>query len=114
MLPNAQVPAFHAARLGPERWALRHGEDVVSWGELDRRSTRRAWALKAAGVIKDDLVTLKSLELFPCLLYFFSFPFAKSFRRSRVNPPARQPLPFSFSTKFRGLGRCPENHDRLA
>jgi hypothetical protein len=32
MLPNAQVPAFHAARLGPERWALRHGEDVVKLG----------------------------------------------------------------------------------
>jgi bile acid-coenzyme A ligase len=58
MLPNAQVPAFHAARLGPERWALRHEEDGVSWGELDRRSTRRAWALNAAGVVKDDLVTL--------------------------------------------------------
>jgi len=72
MLPNAQVPAFHAARLGPERWALRHGEDVVSWGELDRRSTRRAWALKAAGVVKDDLVTLS----LPNGAAFYEFTFA--------------------------------------
>src|SRR5262249_26068063 len=28
------------------------------WAELDARSTRRAWALKAAGVGQDDLVTL--------------------------------------------------------
>jgi bile acid-coenzyme A ligase len=72
MLPNAQVPAFHAARLGPERWALRHEEDGVSWGELDRRSTRRAWALKAAGVVKDDLVTLS----LPNGAAFYEFTFA--------------------------------------
>jgi bile acid-coenzyme A ligase len=58
MLPNGQIPAFHARRLGSRRWALKHGDDIVTWGELDQRSTRRAWALKAQGVGKDDLVTI--------------------------------------------------------
>jgi len=57
-IPIGDLPALHAERHGGTRWAVRHGHDVLSWGELDRRSTRRAWALKAAGVVKDDLVTL--------------------------------------------------------
>jgi len=54
----AALPAMQAQRLGPDRWALRHGDDVLSWGELDRRSTQRAWAMKAHGVTPSDLVTL--------------------------------------------------------
>ncbi len=56
--PLGALPAINAARLGVDAMALKHGANVVSWGELDRRSTRRAWALKAAGVVKDDLVTI--------------------------------------------------------
>jgi bile acid-coenzyme A ligase len=52
------ILGVNAARLGASAPALRYGDDEVSWGELDRRSTRRAWALKSAGVVKDDLVTL--------------------------------------------------------
>jgi bile acid-coenzyme A ligase len=52
------VPERNAARLGPDRWAVRHGEDVVSWGELAHRALRRAHALAAAGVGQDDLVVL--------------------------------------------------------
>jgi bile acid-coenzyme A ligase len=52
------IPALNAERLGADRIALRHGNEAVSWAELDRRSTRRAWALRAAGVAKDDLVTI--------------------------------------------------------
>ena len=43
------VPERNALRLGGERWALRHGEDVLAWGELatacgvaPTRSLRRA------------------------------------------------------------------------
>jgi len=58
LVANGEIPSFHARRLGADRWSLKHGDDVVSWGELDERSTRRAWRLKAEGVGKGDLVTL--------------------------------------------------------
>lgn len=57
-IPLGDLPGHHAARLGPDRMCLRHGEDELSWGELERRSTRRAHALRAAGVGKNDIVTL--------------------------------------------------------
>jgi len=57
-IPFGEIPALHAARLGPGQWALRHNDEVISWGELDKRSTRRAWALQGAGVQPEDLVTL--------------------------------------------------------
>jgi len=52
------VPAHHAARLGPERWCVAHGGEILSWGELENRATRRAWALRAQGVAQDDVVVL--------------------------------------------------------
>jgi bile acid-coenzyme A ligase len=52
------VPAYHAARLGPDRWCLAHGGETIGWGELERRATRRAWALRAQGVGQDDVVVL--------------------------------------------------------
>jgi bile acid-coenzyme A ligase len=58
LIPIGEIPAFQAARRGAETIALKQGHDSVSWGELDRRSTRRAWSLKAAGVKANDLVTL--------------------------------------------------------
>jgi bile acid-coenzyme A ligase len=58
MTPLGAIPLINAMRLGPDATALKHGNEVVSWGELDRRSTRRAWALHAAGVSQDDLVTM--------------------------------------------------------
>jgi bile acid-coenzyme A ligase len=50
------LPAYHAGRGGGT--ALIHGGESVSWGELHRRATRRAWGLKAAGVKANDFVTL--------------------------------------------------------
>jgi bile acid-coenzyme A ligase len=58
LLPLAEVPARQAARLGRDRWCLRHGDEVLSWGELDERSSRRAHALAAQGVRENDLVVL--------------------------------------------------------
>lgn len=52
------VPERNAARLGPDRWAVRHDEDVLSWAELANRALRRAHALAAAGVRQDDFVAL--------------------------------------------------------
>lgn len=36
------VPERNAARLGPDRWAVRHGEDVLAWGVLAERVLRRS------------------------------------------------------------------------
>src|SRR5271156_4166442 len=58
VLSLGRVPCVQALRRGADDWAIRYDDAVLSWGELDRRSTRRAWALKALGVAKDDLVTL--------------------------------------------------------
>jgi bile acid-coenzyme A ligase len=52
------VPAHQAARLGPDRWAVRHDDQVLTWGELADRALRRAHALAGAGVGKDDVVAL--------------------------------------------------------
>jgi bile acid-coenzyme A ligase len=52
------VPERNAGRLGPDRWAVRHDDDVLSWGELANRVLRRAHALAAAGVQQDDFVAL--------------------------------------------------------
>jgi bile acid-coenzyme A ligase len=52
------VPERNAARLGPDRWAVRHGDDVLGWGELADRVLRRAHALAARGVRQGDRVVL--------------------------------------------------------
>ncbi len=52
------VPARGVARRGPDQWAVRHGDDVLTWGELADRSLRRARALSAAGVRQGDRVVL--------------------------------------------------------
>jgi len=52
------VPERNSARLGAARWAVRHGEEVLSWGELAERALRRAHALAAQGVAQGDRVVL--------------------------------------------------------
>ncbi|MFA7601592.1 MAG: AMP-binding protein [Novosphingobium sp.] len=52
------VPERNAARLGAERWAVRHGEEVLTWGELAERALRRAHALAGQGVGQGDRVVL--------------------------------------------------------
>ena len=58
LIPLAEIPRRGAARHGDGAWAVRHGDDVVTWGELADRAARRAQALRAAGVVQGDLVTL--------------------------------------------------------
>lgn len=52
------VPERNALRLGPDRWAVRHGEDVLDWGTLAERAVRRAHALAGQGVGQGDRVML--------------------------------------------------------
>jgi bile acid-coenzyme A ligase len=71
-LPMSSILAANARRLGPDAPALSYGDDMLSWSELDLRSTRRAWALREAGVRPADLVTLA----LPNGLSLFEFTFA--------------------------------------
>jgi len=48
IIPMGDLPAHNAARLGGNRLALQHDQESVSWGELEARATRRAWALRDA------------------------------------------------------------------
>jgi bile acid-coenzyme A ligase len=57
-LPLGDIPTYHARRRGHDQCCLRHGDAVLTWGELDDRATRRAHALAAQGVGQDDLVVL--------------------------------------------------------
>lgn len=52
------IPERNAARLGPDRWAVRHGEEALGWGELADRALRRAHALAGQGVRQGDRVML--------------------------------------------------------
>jgi bile acid-coenzyme A ligase len=52
------APSYQARRRGRDSWCLRHADEVLSWAELDERSTRRANALASVGVGQDDLVML--------------------------------------------------------
>lgn len=58
IIPLADIPARGAALHGADAWAIRHGDDVISWGELADRATRRAHALRENGIVPGDLVTL--------------------------------------------------------
>jgi bile acid-coenzyme A ligase len=58
LIALGDLPAYQAARLGEHRRALSHGDESLSWGELDNRATRRAHALAAQGVKQDDRVVL--------------------------------------------------------
>ncbi len=58
LTPLGEIPAFNAARRSADEWAIRYDDQVLTWGELDEFSTRRAWAFKDAGIAPGDWVTL--------------------------------------------------------
>lgn len=58
LIPLGDIPRRGAAFHGADAWAIRHGDDVVTWGELADRALRRAHALREAGVGQGDFVTL--------------------------------------------------------
>jgi hypothetical protein len=49
----AHIPSYFAGR-SPDRAAIRFGGGALSWDELDRRSSQVAYALRSAGVEKND------------------------------------------------------------
>ncbi len=57
-IPLGQIPRHQAEKHDHDAWAIRYGEDVVSWWDLETRSSRRAWALKDAGLAPGDLATV--------------------------------------------------------
>lgn len=84
------VPELNMARLGADRWAIRHDDDVLSWGELSDRVNRRAHALAAAGVRQNDFVVLA----LPNCNAFYEFTFAIWKLGATPMPvSARLPLP---------------------
>lgn len=58
IIPLADIPARGAALHGDDSWAIRYGDDVVTWGALRDRAARRAAALRDVGIGPGDLVTL--------------------------------------------------------
>jgi len=52
------LPERNATRRGADHWAVRHGDAVLSWGELADAATRRARALHGQGVTQGDRVVL--------------------------------------------------------
>lgn len=58
LIPLADIPRRGAEKHGADAWAIRHGDDVLTWGQLTDRSLRRAHALRGAGIEPGDLVTL--------------------------------------------------------
>lgn len=58
IIPLAEIPARGVGLHGSNAWAIRHGDDLISWGQLADRALRRAHALREAGVKPGDLVTL--------------------------------------------------------
>lgn len=58
LIPIADVPRWHAERNGHDSLAILHGEDRLSWIELERRANRRARAFMAKGVRPGDFVAV--------------------------------------------------------
>lgn len=58
LMPMGDIPEFHANRLGAGRLCVMHDDEALNWGEMAKRVTRRANALRALGVGKDDIVTI--------------------------------------------------------
>lgn len=58
LIPLGAIPEYNTSRRGSDAPAYIQNGEVLSWGRLEQRATQRAWALKAAGVSADDLVTL--------------------------------------------------------
>ena len=72
VLPLSQIPAFYAKELGGQAIATIHDDEIMSWGELDRDSTRIALSLRERGVAVGDFVTLA----LPNSNMFFKLTFA--------------------------------------
>lgn len=58
LIPLADVPRFYADRKPRGTVAVRHGEEALTWEELERNANRRARAFAALGVNAGDFVAM--------------------------------------------------------
>ena len=54
LIPTADVPRWYAERKPADAIAVRHGEDALSWQQLERGANARARAFAAKGVKPGD------------------------------------------------------------
>ncbi|MGY3618733.1 AMP-binding protein [Bradyrhizobium sp. USDA 10063] len=58
LIPIADVPRWYAERQPPGTIAIRHGQDTLTWEQLERRANARARAFAAKGVKPGDFVAI--------------------------------------------------------
>ncbi|WP_256805499.1 AMP-binding protein [Bradyrhizobium sp. Bra64] len=58
LLPLSDVPRWYAERKPQGTIAVRHGQDTLTWDELERGANRRARAFAAKGVKPGDFVAI--------------------------------------------------------
>jgi bile acid-coenzyme A ligase len=58
LIPIADLPRWYAERKPESTIAIRHGEDTLTWDQLERGANRRARALAAKGVKAGDFVAI--------------------------------------------------------
>lgn len=58
LIPLADVPRWYAERKPPGTVAVRHGDDQLTWDQLERGANRRARAFAALGVKAGDFVAM--------------------------------------------------------
>lgn len=58
LMPIADVPSWYAERKPKGTVAIRHGEDTLTWDELERGANTRARAFAAKGVKPGDFVAI--------------------------------------------------------
>ncbi|MFC0284261.1 AMP-binding protein [Camelimonas abortus] len=58
LLPMGDIPRWYADRKGHDAPAVIHGDDTLTWGELERRANRRARAFMEMGVRPGDFVAV--------------------------------------------------------
>jgi len=58
LLPLSDVPRWYAQRKPQGTIAVRHGQDTLTWDELERGANRRARAFAAKGVKPGDFVAI--------------------------------------------------------
>jgi bile acid-coenzyme A ligase len=57
MIPLSRIVSFWAD-IQPDRVAIYHDGETITWGELERQTNRLARAYEALGVGQDDFVTI--------------------------------------------------------
>jgi bile acid-coenzyme A ligase len=58
LIPMADVPRWYAERKPAGTIAIRHGQDTLTWDQLERGANRRARAMAAKGVKAGDFVAI--------------------------------------------------------